>query len=101
MLDGLSDRSEPKKRLGDNSAVDPPESMPNSEVKCSSADGSAGFPCVRVGHRQALILLNKNIVKLKAQFYNCAFFIPVCVLKGMTYLIYHELEEVFFGESPV
>ena len=29
--------------------------MPNSEVKRSSADGSVGFPHVRVGHRQALI----------------------------------------------
>ena len=39
--------------LGGNSAVEPPESMPNSEVKRSSADGSVGFPHVRVGHRQA------------------------------------------------
>ncbi len=29
--------------------------MPNSEVKRNSADGSVGFPHVRVGHRQALI----------------------------------------------
>ena len=41
--------------LGGNSAVEPPESMPNSEVKRSSADGSVGFPHVRVGHRQAPI----------------------------------------------
>ena len=33
--------------------MEPPESMPNSEVKRSSADGSVGFPHVRVGHRQA------------------------------------------------
>ncbi len=39
--------------LGDNSAVVPPDSMPNSEVKRSCADGSVGFPHVRVGHRQA------------------------------------------------
>ena len=39
--------------LGGNSAVEPPESMPNSEVKRSSADGSVGFPHVRVGHFQA------------------------------------------------
>ncbi len=31
----------------------PPESMPNLEVKRSSADGSVGSPHVRVGHRQA------------------------------------------------
>ncbi len=41
--------------LGDLSAVVPPESMPNSEVKRSSADGSVGSPHVRVGHRQAPI----------------------------------------------
>ncbi len=42
--------------LGDHSVVDPPDSMPNSEVKRNSADGSVGFPHVRVGHRQAHIL---------------------------------------------
>ena len=46
--------------LDDNSAVEPPESIPNSEVKRSSADGSVGFPHVRVGHRQALILKIPN-----------------------------------------
>ena len=42
--------------LDDNSAVEPPEPIPNSEVKRSRADGSVGSPHVRVGHRQALIL---------------------------------------------
>ena len=41
--------------LGDHSVADPPDPMPNSEVKRSSADGSVGLPHVRVGHRQALI----------------------------------------------
>ena len=36
----------------DNSGLAPPESISNSEVKRSSADGSVGFPHVRVGHRQ-------------------------------------------------
>ena len=31
-----------------------PDPMPNSEVKRRSADGSVGFPHVRVGHRQVL-----------------------------------------------
>ena len=44
-----------KNLLGDHSVVDPPDSMPNSEVKRNSADGSVGLPHVRVGHRQALI----------------------------------------------
>ena len=46
--------------LGDNSVMAPPDSMPNSEVKRNSADGSVGFPHVRVGHRQA------------CHFYNCS-----------------------------
>ena len=32
-----------------------PDSMPNSEVKRSNADGSVGFPHVRVGHRRVLL----------------------------------------------
>ncbi len=43
-----------KNLFGDHSTLDPPDSIPNSEVKRSSADGSVGFPHVRVGHRQAL-----------------------------------------------
>ena len=39
--------------LGDNSDTVPPESIPNSEVKRISGDGSVGFPHVRVGHCQA------------------------------------------------
>ena len=48
--------SELKNLLGDHSDLDPPDSMPNSEVKRISADGSVGLPHVRVGHRQALNL---------------------------------------------
>ena len=43
--------------------MDPPETIPNSEVKRCNADGSVGFPHVRVGHRQVtkyLSRLNKN-----------------------------------------
>ena len=42
----------------DNSGLAPPESISNSEVKRSSADGSVGFPHVRVGHRQDLFASN-------------------------------------------
>ena len=38
----------------DNSELEPPDPIPNSAVKRFSADGSVGFPHVRVGHRQAL-----------------------------------------------
>jgi hypothetical protein len=34
--------------------LEPPDPIPNSEVKRLSADGSVGSPHVRVGHRQAL-----------------------------------------------
>ncbi len=37
----------------DISEREPPDSIPNSEVKPLSADGSVGFPHVRVGHCQA------------------------------------------------
>ena len=33
--------------------MEPPDPIPNSEVKRLSADGSVGHPHVRVGHRQA------------------------------------------------
>ena len=39
--------------LGDHSEVEPPDPIPNSEVKRFSADGSVGSPHVRVGHCQA------------------------------------------------
>ena len=42
----------------DNSGLAPPESISNSEVKRSSADGSVGSPHVRVGHRQDLFASN-------------------------------------------
>ena len=33
--------------------MEPPDPIPNSEVKRFSADGSVGFPDARVGHCQA------------------------------------------------
>ena len=42
--------------LDDHRALEPPDPIPNSEVKRCIADGSVRFPHVRVGHRQALIL---------------------------------------------
>ena len=32
--------------------MEPPDTIPNSEVKRCNADGSVGHPHVRVGHRQ-------------------------------------------------
>ena len=39
---------------GGNSNLEPPDPIPNSEVKRISADGSVGSPHVRVGHCQDL-----------------------------------------------
>ena len=39
--------------LGDHSEMEPPDPLPNSEVKRLSANGSVGLPYARVGHRQA------------------------------------------------
>src|SRR5690606_27163959 len=39
--------------LDDHRALEPPDPIPNSAVKRCIADGSVGFPHVRVGHRQA------------------------------------------------
>ena len=41
--------------LGNNSVLDPPDPIPNSEVKWNCADDSVGSPHVKVGHCQALI----------------------------------------------
>ena len=41
---------------GDNRALEPPDSIPNSEVKPDSADDSVGFPHVKVGQCQAFNL---------------------------------------------
>ena len=52
---------------GDNRALEPPDSIPNSEVKRRIADGSVGFPHVRVGHCQAFI--KKWLSKRAALFF--------------------------------
>ena len=44
----------PAESLDDHRALEPPDPFPNSVVKRCIADGSVGFPHVRVGHRQAL-----------------------------------------------
>ena len=44
--------------FGNHSELDPPDPIPNSEVKRFSADGSVGSPHVRVGHCQAFNIKN-------------------------------------------
>ena len=60
--------------LDDNRAVEPPESIPNSEVKRSIADGSVGLPHVRVGHRQALIPKPRSLMR-SGFFFACKKFL--------------------------
>ena len=54
--------------LGGDSAVVPPDPMPNSEVKRRDADGSVGISHVRVGHRQVLFFKFIHRVNLKNNF---------------------------------
>ncbi len=53
---------------GGHSGVAPPESIPNSEVKHTSADGSVGSPHARVGHRQTI---NKTALRLCEGLFLC------------------------------
>ena len=46
--------------LDDHRELDPPDPFPNSVVKRFFADGSVGFPHVRVGHRQAFNTKNPH-----------------------------------------
>ena len=46
---------------GDHRDTEPPESISNSEVKSVIADDSVGFPHVKVGHYQVIILKKPNI----------------------------------------
>ncbi len=52
-LHGSCDGGNGKNLPGGESAVVPPDPMPNSEVKRRSADGSVGSPHARVGNCQA------------------------------------------------
>ncbi len=50
------------------SELEPPDPIPNSEVKRLSADGSVGSPHVRVGHRQAF-MTNASMPSIGAFFF--------------------------------
>ncbi len=62
---------------GGHSELEPPDPIPNSEVKRLSADDSVGSPHAKVGHRQALN------VKTPQTFCLRGFFMPdVCQKYG-------------------
>ena len=46
--------------------MEPPHTIPNSEVNRCNADGSVGHPHVRVGHRQVTKYISK-LNKIKAE----------------------------------
>ena len=60
----------------DNSGREPPDPIPNSVVKPSSADGSVGSPHVRVGHRQAFI---EGPASDSRAFFVCGFLVPFMI----------------------
>ena len=45
---------------GDNRGVDTPVLVPNTEVKDSIAEGSAGLACVRVGRRRPFFFARRR-----------------------------------------
>ncbi len=49
----LQSQTGPQFLPGGHSELEPPDPIPNSEVKQFSADDSVGFPYVKVGHCQA------------------------------------------------
>ena len=56
---------------GGHSDTVPPDSIPNSEVKRISGDGSVGIPHVRVAHCQAPNLNGKALHFGEGLFYLC------------------------------
>ena len=63
---------------GDHRDVEPPDPIPNSEVKRVIADGSMGVPHARVGHCQALNLKTPSGLPLGVFCYAKTYFISVC-----------------------
>ena len=71
---------------GVNDGEVPPVPIPNTEVKCSHADGSATYVCVRVGHCQA------SLPKNPYQFSGTGFCFPEdYFLKFQVYLFFSDL----------
>ena len=75
--------------------MEPPDTIPNSEVKRCNADGSVGHPHVRVGHRQVTKYLSKlNQIKTEEPQLKdwgfCFFYrILIRIFRILRYYIYH------------
>ena len=65
----------------DNSNLEPPDPISNSEVKRVNANGSAGSPCVRVGNRQAFFSKKASSFTRGLFFYLTY---NVCMIIGLT-----------------
>lgn len=70
---------------GDSEEVTPVP-MPNTEVKLFSADGSRGFPPVRVGRRQAF--LNPVHDELGFLYERSHRYIKLMPFKGISFFVY-------------
>ena len=66
---------------GDHSRLEPPDPIPNSAVKQTSADDSVGFPHVKVGHCQGFIPKKR----LYSRFFFALFLINVVGLSPYVY----------------
>jgi hypothetical protein len=83
--------------LDDHSELEPPDPIPNSEVKRLSADGSVGFPHVRVGHRQAL---NPNPLQTAAEGFFCPSFPSISKTYNQTFR-YKPMSHTNFRTCPL
>ena len=86
--------------LGDDSHLDPPDSISNSEVKRMCADDSVGFPHVKVGYRQALYLKGSYLaafflLKQYSKCHRCLFFAILKVVTLTTLSIIHNSRNLF------
>ena len=66
---------------GDHSRLEPPDPIPNSAVKQTSADDSVGFPHVKVGHCQGFIPKKRHY----SRFFFALFLINVVGLSPYVY----------------
>ena len=63
---------------GDHRELEPPDPLPNSVVKWFIADGSVGFPHVRVGHRQDSKKENPSCASSWGfVFFGCGYLMPL------------------------
>ena len=77
---------------GDHSDLEPPDPIPNSEVKRISANDSVGLPHAKVGHRQDFFIL-KDVYKQRSGVLSA-----VDSIQGQWYLVQCKPRESFRAE---